>query len=230
MQNAPLAGTVQLIVTDAITFYVRHFTQIATLCLPFLILTATLQYVLARAYPENYAALVMHFIVDLFTYPIYTAVLIRLMSRRAQQEDPGNMELIMAALPQWGSLLMLRVFKAILIVMGLSMFILPGIWIMVRLCFAEFYLVLFNMRPREALEKSTLATAGHFWLILAVLAVTYAPILMLLLLINQHVLASASIGVIKIAIISGAYLLELFLTVALFRTFMEITIERQREA
>jgi len=223
-----LATAIQLIMTDAIQFFVRHLVQIATLCLPFLLLTAAFQYVLNEAYPSNPAAFVAPMLLSLLVYPIYTAALIQLMARRARQEKPGSGELILSALPRWSALLMLRVIIAFLLLLGFSLFVIPGVWIMVRISFAEIYLVLFGLSPREALEKSSRTTAGNFWLILALLALTYLPILILILTMNQVLQNMSPNALLEIAVVTGWSFLELFVPVVVFRAFMEVTAGKQQ--
>lgn len=224
-----IAIKIQLILNDSIQFFTRHIFQIASLCLPFFLLTIIFQYVLAQAWPESATAGLVAKMFSMFVYPIYTAALIQFMARRARQESPGNVELILSALPRWSALLMLNVVMAMLLLLGFSLFIVPGIWIMVRMSFAEIYLVLFGTYPRQALEKSVQVTSGHFLLIFAVLALTFVPFFMLMMFFVQVAVSTQPNALVTLAIMLGLFFMEIFVHVVIFRTFMEVTAGQQPE-
>lgn len=217
-----LVSRLQLIFTDAFTFFVGSIRQIAALCLPFLFAISLFQVVLNKTYPSTPMAFFAPLVLSLIVYPIYMAALIQLMARRARQEQPKNSELITASIPQWGALLMLKVVVSFLIVAGFGMMIVPGIWLWGRLAFAEFYLVLFGMAPRQALRKSLLATKGHLGLILALLFLTNIPILMGGLIADQMIQTLMPNLLFQLLFTTVWALLELFVHVALFRAFMDI--------
>lgn len=218
----PLASRLQLIFTDAFAFFMGNFRQIAALCLPFLFAISLFQVVLNKIYPATPMAFFAPLVLSLVVYPIYMAALIQLMARRARQEQPKNGELITASIPRWGALLMLKIVVSFLIVAGFGMMIVPGVWLWGRLAFAEFYLVLFGLSPREALRKSLLATKGHLGLILALLLLTNMPILMGGLIADQMIQTLMPNLLFQLLFTTVWALLELFVHVALFRAFMDV--------
>ncbi len=222
-----IAMKIQLILTDSIQFFIRHIIQIASLCLPFFLLSVIFQFVLAQAYPESMAASLIAKMFSMSIYPIYTAALIQFMASRARQESPGNAELIVSSLPRWSALLMLNIVMAMLLLLGFSLFIVPGIWLMVRMSFAEIYLVHFGMYPREALEKSVQSTASHFWLIFSVLALTFAPFFVLMMFFVQVSVATQANALLTLAVMLSLFFMEIFVHVVAFRTFMEVTAGQQ---
>lgn len=56
----------------------------------------------------------------------------------------------------------------IIVTLGLILFIIPGIYLAIKLQFALFYMIDKNISVREAFKRSYAATTGNFWRILAV--------------------------------------------------------------
>lgn len=221
-----LPSKFQLILTDAFNFFVHNFRQIATLCLPFLFAAAMVQLLLMEAYPDSDISLFASMAANLLVYPIYTAALIQLMARRARNEQPKNSELILASLPQWGALLTLKLLTTLLLFFGFSMFIVPGVWLWVRIVFAEFYLVLFNAQPVKALEKSVAVTKGHFAPILLLLLVTYPPILLGFVIFDEFIQSVTANLFLRIIAVTSGSLIAQFANVIFFRAFMEVVKEQ----
>ena len=57
---------------------------------------------------------------------------------------------------------------AIIVIFGFILFIIPGIYLAVKLQFALYYMIDKNISVREAFRRSYAATTGNFWRILAV--------------------------------------------------------------
>ncbi|RJQ67968.1 MAG: hypothetical protein C4519_23690 [Desulfobacteraceae bacterium] len=225
-----LSSKIQIILTDAYTFFGQHFFQIAALCLPFIFATTLSDFMLGAIYRSGPMALVAPLALNLLVYPIYTAALIQLMARRARKEHPKNGDLIMAALQQWVPLLMLKAIMVFLVGLGISLLIVPGIWLGVRLAFAEFYLVLFGMTPKEAIIKSLQSTRNQFLLILILFMATYVPILLLGLTTDQIVRTIAANDFFRIIVNAGWSLIGLLVHVVLFRAFMQVLSEQKTES
>lgn len=222
-----LATRTQLILTDAFAFFIGNFGQIATICLPFLFGIALFQVVLTEAYPSSRMAFLAAMALGTVIYPIYMGALIRLMAQRARNERPTSSALITAAIPQWSSFFSLKIVVSFLILVGFGLLVVPGLWLWGRLAFAEFYLVLFGLTPREALQRSLLATRGHLGLILVLLLLTNMPLLMLGLSIEQAFPASAHNLLFQLSLTILLATLELFVHVVLFRAFMDVVAGQQ---
>jgi L-asparagine transporter-like permease len=221
-----LAPKFQLILSDSVEFFTHNLRQIAALCLPFLFVTSVFQIAVEAIYPEQMFSAVAALTGSLVVYPIYTTALIHLMARRANHEQPVNSQLITAAIAQWGPLLTLKLFTSLLIFFGIMFLIVPGVWLWVRLIFAEFYLVLFRLHPLKAVEKSMAATRGHFGPIALLMLLTYVPLLLALLILDAVAQAITSNPVLQVLIITGWSFLAQFVNVVLFRAFMEVVKEQ----
>jgi membrane-anchored glycerophosphoryl diester phosphodiesterase (GDPDase) len=209
------------ILIDAFSFYTRHILQIAALCLPLLCINAYVASLLMRSPNLQSLSYVSYFTL----YPIYTAALILLMAKRARQEQPRNMDLIAAALKLWWPLFVLTAMNLGLVLLGAMLFIIPGLWVAVRLAFAEFFLVLNDMQPKEAIRHSFKLTKRYFWPILFLLMAVALCHGMFGYVIDQTMMDVKGIAVVRIAIESLLSFLMLFFDVVLFRLFMVAAVE-----
>ncbi len=227
----------KLIITDALQFFRYHVVQIATLCLPWLLAIALVEYfVIVMEVPNQEAnpfpllGLAFHLLV----YPIYTAALILLMARRAQHETPSNRELLSSALQLWQPLLILKIIVACLIIpaqlfvfQGWVLFVIPIIFVAVRLSFAEFCLVMDEIKPLEAIRKSFFVTQPYFFQIFFLL-VAFAMPLWSMKIVKTLYLNKPEINPLVIILTSTVIdFLTLFLDVLMFRAYMSATQERK---
>ncbi len=245
-----LATRIQMILSDAFTFFVGNFRQIATMCLPFLLGIALFQVILEQAYPASPMAFLASVALDAVIYPIYMGALIQLMARRARQERPTSSALITAAIPQYGRFLSLKIMVSFIIFVGFSTLLVPGIWLresnailgnfilfigMVvgiwiwgHLAFAEFYLVLFLTKPMESIDKSIKSTHKQISLIIALLLLTQVPILILGVAMGSVFVTLMPNPIFQLAFTTGLATLELFVHVVLFRAFMDVMAVQER--
>ena len=119
------------------------------------------------------ASLVLLALAPLVVYPLYTAALILYLDARSRGEAPRTRDLIAAALLQWPRFALLTALNTLLILIGISLYFLPGLWLMVVLAFGEYLLVLRGMAPLAAMKESARLSRGNFWrILLCILAVT----------------------------------------------------------
>lgn len=215
----------KLILTDSAVFFRDNFGQIVTLCVPFLIAGAFINEILLSnvdTASDSGSMYLLSMALNFVLYPVYTIALILLMARRAQQERPANAQLISEALGRYLPFLLLSIIGMGMVWCGFLLFILPGVWLAVRLSFAEFFLVLDRLDPREALVQSFRTTRRHFWLILTALALFALPIFILTMLVGNLLRAAQSGAVLNIIADAGISFLSLFMHVVLFRIFMQV--------
>ncbi len=239
-----MQSNLKLIISDAVQFFIRHLRQIAVLCLPWLLATSSVETILTAGQQEsdpsaNLFLLAVAF--KLLVYPIYTAALILLMSKRARQEAPTNRELFQEAMKLWQPLFMLvmiivglAAIGSILMIMleslfqfflamkgfGLLLAALLLFWGMARLAFAKFILVLNRVRPSEAIIRSFQDTRPYFLQIAMLLALFVVPLLGLNLLAGIALSKTAAPAFIRALIGTGIEFLLLFVEVVLFRLYM----------
>lgn len=208
------------VLRDSFYFFQRNLGAIVQLCLPLVILEAVLQQVLDRTLgPEAFTGYSM--IVGLLVYPLYTAALILFLDARSRGESPRTADVLAMALTLWPRYALLTAMSTLLILLGLSLYFLPGLWLMVTLAFAEYLLVLRGMSALAAMKESFRLTRGHFLRILICLLCVMTP---LWLLKGASVAAWPDLQnpLLAVLIDSAHSFLQLFTSVVLFRLFMLI--------
>ena len=208
------------VLRDSFYFFQRNLGAIVQLCLPLVILEAVLQQLLDRTLgPEAFTGYSM--IVGLLVYPLYTAALILFLDARSRGESPRTADVLAMALTLWPRYALLTAMSTLLILLGLSLYFLPGLWLMVTLAFAEYLLVLRGMPALAAMKESFRLTRGHFLRILICLLCVMTP---LWLLKGASVAAWPDLQnpLLAVLIDSAHSFLQLFTSVVLFRLFMLI--------
>jgi hypothetical protein len=209
------------VLRDSLYFFKRNLGQIVRLCLPLVIFEAFLQQVVDHATgPENFSAISV--VVGLLVYPLYTAALILLLDARTNGETPRNRDLLALSVRLWPRFAVLTALNTLLILLGLSLYFLPGLWLMVTLAFGEYLLVLRGLGPLQAMKQSLRLTRGHFWRILLCILCVMGP-LWLLKGATLAVYPEPQNPLVAVLIDSGHSFLQLFTSVVLFRLFMLIS-------
>jgi hypothetical protein len=212
----------KLILSDSYFFYLRNFRQIASLCLPFLILDAFIELLFTSS--QNLQSL--YWVSFVALYPIYTAALILFMAKSAGKEHPRNMDIIAASLNLWWPFYILTVIHLALGMVGLFLFIIPGVWVIIRLSFAEFYLILNGLTPWEAIRQSFESTKQYFWYLLSFFVFTVFCDGISDFLIGQAIQTANNFSILFIAVNAAVSLFMLFFDVVLFRIFMAAVVEK----
>ncbi len=208
------------VLRDSFFFFQRNLGAIVQLCLPLVILEALLQQVLDHSLgPDAFPGYSV--VVGLLVYPLYTAALILFLDARSRGESPRTLDVLAMALSLWPRFALLTALSTLLILLGLSMYFLPGLWLMVTLAFAEYLLVLRGMPALAAMKESFRLTRGHFLLILVCLLCVMTP-LWLLKGASVAVYPDPQNPMLAVLIDSAHSFLQLFTSVVLFRLFMLI--------
>ncbi|MDA7088070.1 YciC family protein [Pseudomonas sp. SA3-5] len=205
------------VLRDAWFFFSHNLLAIARLCLPLVVLEAVVQqWVSAQTGSE---AAVYGILVGLLFYPLYTAALILFLDARSRGEAPASRDLLAASLRLWPSFALLAGLSTLAIMLGASLFVLPGLWLMIKLAFAEYLLVLRGLSPIKALHESFEITSGYFWQILTCVLCVMLP-LWLLAWVSQPAEGAQADVLLSLLLDSANGFLQLFATVVLFRLFM----------
>lgn len=206
------------VLRDAWFFFSHNLPTIVRLCLPLVVLEALVQQqVTALVGIEQAAA--YGILVGLLFYPIYTGALILFLEARSNGEAPRVRDLLAASLALWPRFALLAGMSTLAIMLGASLFVLPGLWIMIKLAFAEYLLVLRGLSPLKALHESFELTSGYFWPILLCVLCVMVP-LWLLAWTAQPAEGSQPDVLVYLLLDSANGFLQLFATVVLFRLYM----------
>ncbi|MBB1487745.1 hypothetical protein [Oceanospirillum sediminis] len=164
---------------DSFEFFFANFTVILSLILPVLLPVTIFGLFAEQAWivednsnaAQVYASIAF---VNALTYPLYHAALIRFMHDRINgHQIAGAGAYYFSALRLWLPLLILNLMIGFSILAGLLLLIIPGLILMVRMTFAEFYCVLEQKKPVTAFKLSWQDTKADFWLILTGAGVIY---------------------------------------------------------
>jgi hypothetical protein len=207
------------VLRDSFRFTQRNLGAIVQLCLPLVILEALLQQVIEHTLAPD-ASRAYSIVVGLVMYPLYVGALILFLDARTRGDSPRTKDLWATALTLWPRFAVLTAISTLLVWLGLSLFYLPGLWLMVVLGFAEYLLVLRGLSALGAMQESLRLTRGHFWRILVCLLCVMTPLL-LLKEATDAVYPNPS-PMLATVLDSAQSFLQLFTSVVLFRLFMLI--------
>jgi len=209
------------VLRDSLYFFKRNLGGIVSLCLPLVVIEALLQQLVDHTQgPEAFPGYSV--IVGLLVYPLYTAALILFLDARSRGESPRTRDLLAASASLWPRFALLTAVNTLMILVGLSLYFLPGIWLMVMLAFAEYLLVLRNLAPLAAIRESMRLARGNFLRILVCILCVMGP-LWLLKGVSVSLYPPPQNPVLSVLIESGHSFLQLFTSVVLFRLFMLIS-------
>jgi hypothetical protein len=96
-------------------------------------------------------------------FTVLTGAMTRAVAAEVAGEDPSLEQSYRFGFHRLGSVLVVGILVGLATIAGLIVFILPGIWIGVRLAVAIEALVVENRRGTEAMRRSWELTDGHFW-------------------------------------------------------------------
>jgi hypothetical protein len=195
---------------DAWYFFSRNLSTIALLCLPWVLLENLLAQFIDLWTGES-SNVPYSLLAGLLFYPLYSAALILLVDARSRGLQPRMADL----------LALLTALTSLLILLGISLLVLPGLWVMVKLAFAEYLLVLRGYTPLAALRGSMNLSTGHFWPLLACLLAVLAP-LWLLDWWAYQLMAESPSAWLSLLLDSANGFLQLFLTLVMLRYFILI--------
>ncbi|SDI73119.1 YciC family protein [Pseudomonas abietaniphila] len=207
------------IIQDSLYFFRRNFASILTLCLPLVILEALTKQLLGSAVGDGSAS--WQLLIGLLFYPLYTGALILFLDAKSRGEEPAKRNLLAATLRMWPTFAVLTALSTLLIMAGLSLFIVPGVWVMIKLVFSEYLLVLRGLGPLEAMRESFKMSKGHVVRILVCVLFVYIP-LSVLEGLSFYVLPDQQSPLLSLIVDSVSSFLQLFISVVMFRLFMLI--------
>ena len=209
------------VLRDSLYFFRRHLISIAGLCLPLVIIEALCSQLLYDQLGDD-ASPAYGLLVGLLFYPLYSAALILYLDARSDGHEPLKRNLLARAVQLWPSFALLVLLSPLLIMAGISLFILPGIWVMTNLVFAEYLLVLQGRAPIQAMRESFQMVNGNFWRILVCMLGVMAP-LWLFNGLTLGLLPEQTNPALELLVSVLNSFLQLFSTVVLFRLFMLIS-------
>ncbi|MEF9899600.1 MAG: hypothetical protein RR736_11700 [Pseudomonas sp.] len=208
------------VLRDSLYFFRRHLLSIAQLCLPLVVLEALFTQLLYQQLGKE-ASQAYGMLASLLFYPLYSAALILYLDTRSNGYTPLKRNLLAMALRLWPSFALMVMLSSLLIMAGAALFIIPGIWVMINLVFAEYLLVLRGLPPIAAMRESFQMANGNFWRIFTCILGVLAPLWLIDGL--SQMLVPEPAPVLELVLDSANSFLQLFSTVVMFRLFMLVS-------
>ena len=207
-----------IVLRDSFYFFRINLWAILRLCLPLVVCEALARELVARVNGPD-ASVMYDVAVGLLFYPLYTAALILFLDARTDGYEPQGRHLLGKALHLWPRFALMAAISTLLIMFGMWLFVLPGLYLMIKLSFSEYLLVLRNTTPFQAMRESFDLTKGKFWPILFTLLAIMIP-LWLLDGLSAMAWADTQPTPVRLLVDSVNSFLQLLPTVVLFRLFM----------
>jgi hypothetical protein len=207
-----------IVLRESFYFFRSNLWAIVRLCLPLVVMEALAKELVDQITGPEGSPL-YDVIVGLLFYPMYTAALILFLDARTDGYEPQGRHLLGKALHLWPRFALLAGMSTALIMLGMSLFFLPGLFVMIKLAFAEYLLVLRNLTPLQAMRESFQLTTGKFWPILTTVLAVMVP-LWLLDGLSAMAWADTQPTPMTLLIDSVNSFLQLFPSIVMFRLFM----------
>lgn len=208
------------VIRDSLYFFQRNLRQIVMLCLPLVVLESLTKQLVIRAMGEGTSPAI-GLLIGLLFYPLYTGALILFLDARSRGERPHKRDLWAMALRLFPTFALLTALSTLLIMFGISLLLLPGLWVMIKLVFAEYLLVLRGLSPMDAMRASFKATEGHFFTILFCVLGVLIP-LWLIDGVSLMVYPEPQHPLTTLLLDSANNFLQVFTSVVIFRLYMLI--------
>lgn len=218
------------IIRDAWYFFSHNLGAIARLCLPLIMLESFAQTVLFYSNTGE-GSPIYSMLITLAVYPLYTGALIVFMVARSSSQPPALANVLPLTLRLWPRFAVLTALTNLLLLIGAKLMLLPAIYVMVKLAFSEYLLVLRANSPLAAMRDSFRMTTGHFLRILLCILLVIIPLWMLQAVsfgVETDELQTHDVLVVFAAQTVTSFM-SLFSSVVGFRLFMVIS-EQSRSA
>lgn len=159
-------------------------------------------------------------ILSLTFLPIYWGATILFMQSKLNNSTLSASQAIIASLSFWRSLLFTFILTSFAVFGGLLLLVIPGIYIGVRLAFADYICVLEKQTAVNSLKQSWKVSANYFWTLLPGFAILFTG-LQLIEIPIAHTLSSMTDRnlLVELPIIACVDLLGALITVFGFRIY-----------
>lgn len=162
-------------------FFRAHMQPIMRIQLPFIILITLISMTAMQSVdpenPEMNDSILMFYIASLVFLPLYAGATIAYLESVVNKEPISTIEALKIGLQRWGPLFLTKLLGAFGIALGLLLFFIPGVYVMTRWGFAEYFSVIEKASPTDALRNSWQDTSEYFWPLLNGLAVLFVILL-----------------------------------------------------
>lgn len=171
---------------DSLRLFRQNLMPLSGIILPF----AIFMEIFDEFYKVNYISETSVFedtipilLVHLLIHPFYSVAIVFYLSSIISNKSITVPQVWLLSIKYWPSYLLLSVLLNLFVFSGLMLFVIPGIFLFIRFLFAEFYLLLEQKSPIEAIKFSVVNTKDYFLILFSgflMLGIfTVAPFLMI---------------------------------------------------
>lgn len=161
-------------------FFRMNLTAIMKIQLPFIIILNIIGTIVLSSLDGEQQGIdpsvMMLSLVSLLFLPLYWGATIAYLDSVVQDRPLTAFQALQLSLSRWGSLFLTYFISGAGIVLGLMMFIIPGLYLTVRWSFADYHCMLEKSSPLEAMKDSWETTREYFWDLLTGLACLFVLI------------------------------------------------------
>lgn len=162
-------------------FFRAHMQPIMRIQLPFIILITLISMTAMQSVdpenPEMNDSILMFYLASLIFLPLYAGATIAYLESVVNKEPISTIEALKIGLQRWGPLFLTKLLGAFGIALGLLLFFIPGVFMLIRWGFAEYFSVIEKASPTDALRNSWQDTSEYFWPLLNGLAFLFVILL-----------------------------------------------------
>lgn len=211
------------ILSDVFFFYRKNIGSLLAYIIPVSLIITVLSFFIANSFTsstDELERIKILVIVNFIFNPIYLAGLIFLLSSLSNNRSISLSQSLGLGLYKWLALFTVSVFYGLLTGIGIFMFIVPGIWIFLRLILAPFLVVLNGRSPVDAISESFRLTEKEFWNIAGTTTLIFLSIILLqqsLISLLPETTADMTIAAIFVSVLGD--ILWSILTILWFRYY-----------
>ena len=214
---------VEPLISDSWLFYKSHAIALCALLMPFIIplgiISSCVEFMPNEEWWSEY---LLWFSIALSSalYPIYQGATILYISSALKGDYLKNSDYYTLSLRFWNTLFILYIMVSLAILAGFLLLVIPGLIVLSRVSFSEFYCLFNNMKATESFQNSWEQTKDIQWLLLkGILIVTFAiyvPFCAFEYVLNS--IESWNLMFSFLSFVGSSFLLPLF-TIFLFRVY-----------
>jgi hypothetical protein len=150
---------------DAFGFYKRNFLGIWNLLYPLILPIAAINAMFVTSVEVGGEDSSLLLSIELFSYPIIQAAIILYVSSTISGATFSRSQIYQKALKFWFPLFIFYVVYGLAVLMGIIALIVPGLILLVRLMFGEFYIIFNKDNPIDACKRSFHQTKEYQWVL-----------------------------------------------------------------
>lgn len=207
---------------DSWRFFSTRLLQICSVLFPMLIPLQLAHIGSTRMLGEDNQLTFFVLSLSLVLYPIYHGAVISFIHTEIKGNEKTVSEHYRLALQLWMPMLIMYVINMVAVVAGLFLFIIPGLFVIARLSYCEFFCFIEKQLPFQAIVSSWEATEDRQWMLLAGAIVIWSITTLPILLMQEYLARADSVNAIAlfvIALIAG--IVAVPLTIFRYRVYSE---------